>query len=151
MVCDGNRIVESSLDDPKIQTQTTSQNNKIYSPFRERDDDVEMSELKLERLLKRERDESEDSKSKGGMFSLFARGSLSSSEVRTRLAFGVDSGVIMVNEQLDTTLDARDKVARFPRTVSGDVAVCDLVRRRVGVVGIIAYEKNIKYFRRSEV
>lgn len=72
------------------------------------------------------------------MFSLFARGSVSSSEVRILFDFGVDSGVMSVNEEFDTTLEARDKVPRFPRIVSGEVAVCDLVRRR-GVEGVIVY------------
>lgn len=93
----------------------------------------EMSELKLERRLRRDLGESNRDISDiggGGIFSLLAVPSSGSRAVtvRLRLVVGVDAGVIIPVDLLETTDEERESDARFPRTL---VAVCDRVRRRV--------------------
>lgn len=91
-----------------------------------------MSELKLERRLRREVDGVSSKRSRiGGTFSLFALLSNSSIVLRERFAVGVASGVSMSTVLFETTDDEREREVRLPRTL---VAVWERVRRRVGVV-----------------
>ena len=101
----------------------------------------EMSELKLERLLKRGVEgESRTKSRRGGIFSLLALGSFSSTEldVLTRFFLGVDSGVMSIEDvfederereaaEEDEALEAR--VERLPRM---EGAVCERVSGREG-------------------
>ena len=92
---------------------------------------VETSELKLERLLRRGVEgESRRNSRRGGMFSLFALGSLSSSagvEVLTRFFFGVDSGVMSIAEdcsgEREEDVAERESDARVVRLPSTEGTV----------------------------
>ena len=96
-----------------------------------------MSELKLDRRLRREGVGEGGGRNSGGMFSLFALPSSSSSDLRARLDLGVDSGVINTADLFDTTDDERDNPVRLPKTV---LAVWERVKRRDGVVDVDAEE-----------
>lgn len=97
----------------------------------------EISELKLDRLLRRgvEGELSKNSSmSGGGMFSLFALGSYSSvpHSLFTRFFRGDDSGVRSIEDGLLALEEVREREGRAVRLPRREGVVCERVRGRVG-------------------